>query len=174
MEKIPYSKFKYGQRVACKIKEQQINDAKISIDDDGTLYICHNNEDADGAEANNKLGYEFSWKIFNKYQDMVSDHDRVADLIFLDRSIEDVQEGDVVIYGCWERKVLGICGEVVFLSGKSNDDICTFYLTKYELKQANYTIKQDTPPTPPTITEVTLQEVADKMGVPVEQLRIKE
>jgi len=171
MEKIPYSRFKHGQRVTCKIERERIDDAKISIDEYGEVYVCQNKKD--GCDTDDKLGYAYSWSIYGDDREPTSDSG-LTDLIFFDRSIEDVQEGDVVIYGCWERKVLGICGEVVFLSGKSNDDICTFYLTKYELKQANYTIKQDTPPTPPTLTEVTLQEVADKMGVPVGQLRIKE
>lgn len=172
MKKIPYSKFKHGQKVTCKIKETQIDDAKISIDTNRTIYICHNHADAGGAEADNKLGYKFSWRIFDNHQNMVSDHYRVTGLIFLDRSIEDVQEGDIVASKDKdERKVLGVCGECVFLSMGHTHTSYSFAISKHDLKETKYTIKQDTPP---TLTEVTLQEVADKMGIPVEQLRIKE
>lgn len=171
MEKIPYSRFKHGQRVACKIEGTQIDDAKISINKDGAIFICQNKRI--GVRADDKLGYASSWVIFNSDRSPVHGLEReVAGLIFLDRSIEDVQEGDVIdCKGAREAKILGKCGEVIFLSKTNCHSLYGQALTIEQLKEAGCIIKQDTPP---TITEVTLQEVADKMGVPVEQLRIKE
>lgn len=172
MKTIPYSQFKHGQRVTCKIEREQIDDAKISIDEYGEVYVCQNKKD--GCDTDDKLGYAYSWSIYGDDREPTSDSG-LTDLIFLDRSIEDVQEGDVV----WsendeeitESKVLGRCGEVVFLSKTNIHSVYGQAVTIAQLKAANITIKQDTPP---TLTEVTLQEVAEKIGVPVEQLRIKE
>ena len=169
MEKIPYSKFKHGQRVTCKIEGTQINDAKISIDEYGEVYVCQNKKD--GCDTDDKLGYAYSWSIYGDDREPTSDSG-LTDLIFLDRPIEDVQEGDVVDYkGAREAKVLGKCGEVIFLSKTNCHSLYGQALTLEQLKEAGCTIKQDTTP---TLTEVTLQEVADKMGIPVDQLRIKE
>lgn len=38
-------------------------EGKISIDSDGSIYFCHNFEFADGCEADDLLGYKYSWEI---------------------------------------------------------------------------------------------------------------
>lgn len=169
MEKIPYSRFKHGQKVTCKIDGEQIDDAKVSIDKDGDVYVCQNKKN--GVDAENKLGYEYSWRIFYGNGALTAGA-CISAVTFLNRSIEDVQEGDIVASKDKdERKVLGVCGECVHVSYDTSHEDYNYTSTKHALKLYGYTIKQDTPP---TLTEVTLQEVADKMGVPVEQLRIKE
>lgn len=42
-------KYSHGQKVKCTIENIEIDDAKISIDKDGTPYICQNL--IDGCEA---------------------------------------------------------------------------------------------------------------------------
>jgi len=173
MQTIPYSKFRHGRKLKCKIKGVQIDDAKISVDSDGYIYICSNEGNADGCDADNKLGYRYSWKIFNEDRRLCGDHE-VTDLIFLDRTIEDVQEGDVVeIVGCDERTVLGRCGGVVFLSHRHDSKIFSQTISIEELKFFGYKLKQEAP-TMETGTEVSMGEIAEWRGIPVEQLRIKE
>jgi len=172
MQTIPYSEFRHGRKVKCKINGVQIDDAKISVDSIGDVYICHNDEhkDTEGFLVENRIGYKSLWLVLNKDQnsDKLLGGD-VTDLIFLDRTIEDVQEGDVVTDSDgYNRKVLGRCGDVVFLSSTIMHEAYSCTLSVGDLRKG-YRIKQDTP-----ITEVTLQEVADKMGIPVERLRIKE
>jgi hypothetical protein len=36
---------------------------KISIDESGAIFICHNYEDFDGSTADNLLGFRYSWMI---------------------------------------------------------------------------------------------------------------
>ena len=43
--------FKHNQKVTCEIDGKKITDAKISIDKDGTPYICQNEKD--GVTADN-------------------------------------------------------------------------------------------------------------------------
>jgi hypothetical protein len=170
MQTIPYSKFRHGRKLKCKIKGVQIDDAKVSVDSRGRVYICSNEGNADEYHTNNKLGYRHSWLLYGIGEAPCDDHYSVTDIVFLDRTIEDVQEGDVVVdEDGYNRKVLGRCGDVVFLSSTIMHEAYSCVLSVGDLRKGNYKIKQDTP-----ITEVTLQEVADKMGVPVEQLRIKE
>lgn len=65
--------------------------------------------------------------------------------------------------------VLGILGELVFLSNFSNKEYAGGIYTKKELQDAGYTIKGTTKET----LELSLEEVAEKFGVPVEQIKIK-
>ncbi len=50
---------KHGVSVTCQIQGEVIDDAKISIDDDGRYHICQNVQN--GHDAKNKLGYDLSW-----------------------------------------------------------------------------------------------------------------
>lgn len=143
MKTIPYSRFKHGQRVTCEIEGKKIDDAKIIIDSDGSIFICHKKKCGFITAA--KFGYKYSFCIFADKDGVLNN--RVTNLKFLPRTLDDIEEGDVVVdkYGD-ERKVLGACGEVYFLSRWDNfkkaiGDCCTLE----EIKQAGYTPKQDEP-----------------------------
>lgn len=56
--------FKHGMRVKCFIKGFEIKDAKISINKEGDIFICQNH--FDGFDAENKLGYLYSYWIDTK------------------------------------------------------------------------------------------------------------
>lgn len=143
MKKIPYSKFKHGQRVTCEIEGDKINDAKISIDNSGIVYILVNIKD--GGVADDLLGYEYCWKILSKNEDFYDGKEDVKNLKFLPRTIDDLEEGDLIGDECGVVvKVLGICGKVCFLS--EHDDFRTVDAAPYtlnELKEYGYTLKQD-------------------------------
>lgn len=86
------------------------------------------------------------------------------------RDLAHLQEGDVLMdkYND-ERMVLGICGKVIFISSTGFDNYGSGW-TAAELKNNGYTLKDATPAT----TELTVAEVAQKLGYKPGELRIKE
>ena len=80
-----YSELKHGMRVTCKIKDIQINDAKLSINKDGNVYICQNKLSRYNAE--NKLGYKYSWWVANYNKNLENWNTYVTDL----ESVEEVE-----------------------------------------------------------------------------------
>lgn len=143
MNTIPYNKFKHGQRVTCEIKGDIIEDAKISIDYYGMIYICQNKMEGD--EPEDKLGYKYGWKITYKKVEFFDGKESVKNLQFHPRTIDDLEEGDVVVDtdGC-EQKVLGICGNVYFLSEENEfTKVDEYYYTTQELEDNGYTLKQE-------------------------------
>ena len=144
MKTIPYSKFKHGQRVTCEVKGSLIEDARISIDDGGTVYICQNKNK--GVAAFYKFGYMYTWKIADKNQSHVDGNHSVENLKLLDRTLDDLEDGDVVVTSRGEkRKVLGICGTACFLSLCDNFRKAGTFLSIEELKDEYYTLKQEEP-----------------------------
>ena len=56
--------FKHGDRVTCTILGIDIEDARISINANGEPYICCNDKCAvTGFNADDKLGYKYSWML---------------------------------------------------------------------------------------------------------------
>lgn len=83
--------------------------------------------------------------------------------------MEDVQKGDVIVSHNNERTVIERLGDIVFTTGNRNDWKETTIWNTAELKTYGFTIKQPEP----ELTELTMQEVADKFGVDVSKLKIK-
>ena len=54
--------FKHGERVTCYIQGKFIEDAMVSINETGEVFICQNKKC--GQPASDKLGYKCSWAIF--------------------------------------------------------------------------------------------------------------
>ena len=54
-------KLHHGMSIECKIDGRYIKDAKVSISDNGSVFICQNYRD--GAKAHDRLGYKYSWFI---------------------------------------------------------------------------------------------------------------
>jgi phosphopantothenate synthetase len=96
----------------------------------------------------------------------------------LKKDIKDIttyEVGDVLVSSeSGERTVLAVCGRLVFLSNV-NDLTRTAFGSIYtveDVERSGRTFKSQ--PQEPTLTEVTLEEIAKLKGIPVEQLRIKE
>ncbi len=169
-KKIPYSDFKHGQRCTCEIDGQKVTDAKISINGDGSIYICQNIKD--GFEADDMFGYNYSWKLVNPNKDFKYGEALVTNLT-LPRTIEDVEEGDeIVSKDVGERKVLGRCGQIVFLGRLLSNDAYENTYSIHDLKFRGYTIKFAERNS--KLVEITMEEIADKFNIPLDQLRIKE
>ena len=173
MKTIPYNKFKHGQRVICDIAGTKIDDARISIDRDGRLYVCQNIKK--GGVAYNKLSYKYSWYLLSKNDDYYDGREEVANLKFFPRTLDTLEEGDVLLDpdGC-KFMVLGICGKVYFLSEENDFSRAAYYPCTLEELKEDYTLKQEEVEQEEQIQELTLEEIADKMGIPVEKLRIKD
>ncbi len=91
-----------------------IEDARISIDNDG-IYICQNV--INGYRCKNKLGYPCSWRYYG-FREKEYDKSVIMLESKIKRVIEDgLSQGDIIHNKIGaERKVLGICGEVIFIS----------------------------------------------------------
>jgi hypothetical protein len=74
-----YDQFKHGARCTCIIDGIKITDAKISIDEDGSVYICQNKKI--GATPQDKLGYKYSWLILYKDDDFEEEDRGITNLI---------------------------------------------------------------------------------------------
>ena len=76
-----YSELRHGMRVKCEITDTYIDDAKLSIDDNGNVWICQN--ERDGCDAVNKLNYRYSWFLTTrnrkKWADSVEDLESVEE-----------------------------------------------------------------------------------------------
>jgi hypothetical protein len=57
------SRFQHGDRITCVISGEEITDAKISINRNGNVYICHNRATKSGSQPSNKLGYSYGWYL---------------------------------------------------------------------------------------------------------------
>lgn len=170
MKTIPYSKFKHGQRVTCEIEGINVTDARISIQRDGEVYICNNK--AAGIEAHDLLGYTYSYFILKKNEDYNEEKNNCKNLKFPPRTLDNLEEGDVIVGIGGERKILGVCGEVYFLSMDKDFSAAWTGLTLNDITDCGYTIKQEAEEQ--EITELTLEDVAKLANVPVEKLRIKD
>jgi hypothetical protein len=54
----------HGKSVTCEIEGEYIDDAKISVQENGRVYICQNEKK--GENTDDKLGHEYSWGISYK------------------------------------------------------------------------------------------------------------
>lgn len=163
-------KFKHGDRVTCKIDGMEITDARISVERGGSNYICQNV--LTGTIASEQFGYKYAW-FFNV--DSPQD-EGVTELKLKERTIKShpLEEGDVLFdLKDTKAKVLGVCGKVVFLSYRTDFESVSHFRTQKELVASGWRLYRTTT-TEQEIKEVTLDEVAKALGIPVEKLRIKD
>lgn len=149
-------KFKHGDRVKCTIDGVGIKDAKISIDKDGTPFICQNKED--GWDAEDKLGYRYSWALDEEFED--SD---VTNLRPDKKSFDYPEIGDEYIDPNGESHfVLGVAGRVILLSSSTERNYYCYGFTKEHLIALGYTIANDEPNE--ETAEMTLEEIQKLIG----------
>ena len=82
-----------------------------------------------------------------------------------------VVEGDVIVDEDGDEQiVLGVCGKVIFISNINDHEGVYRFSTAKRLRELGYTMQTSRP----EVTELTMEEVAEKFGVDVENIRIKE
>lgn len=153
-----------GNRVRTKIKDKEIEDAKLQYER-GAWYICQNQKN--GGSCRNKLGYKYSWIVVDDYE-----AGKIEYLEPYTKTLADLEEGDLIKWEGDTHKVLGRAGSVVFLSNAIDHDKHNCSIAWMELEKKGVTIIQPEP-VEDTI-EVTLEQIAEKMGIPTDKLRIKE
>ena len=147
-------KFKHNQKVTCEIDGTKITDAKISIDKDGTPYICQNEED--GSWAEDRLGYKYSWSLNKDFTD-----GNVTNLKPFKKTIRDVEIGDILIRDGEEQMVLDVREKIIGLSEYYDfNSFCNFY-TFEELERYGYKLKDEPEE---KIEELTIEQVCKELG----------
>ncbi len=150
------NKFKHNDKVTCEILGERIEDARISINDNGRPYICQDKQN--GAHADDKLGYKYSWGLISDFTDSSVKNLKLK---------EDYSQGDILVNKDGDkRKILGVCGEVYLMSLTNNFENYTSGYTKYELDSLGYSLFTE-------IKEYSMDEIAKSLGVYVKDLKIK-
>jgi hypothetical protein len=94
--------FKHGDRITCYIEESYIEDAKISIDKKDNMFICQ--DECDGSNTNDKLGYKYSWNIYKTSNpesfeiQLVNDNNKVTQLkkfVELQKNQDDISTFEI-------------------------------------------------------------------------------
>lgn len=135
--------FKHGDKVTCYIEGEYIDDAMISIDSDRP-YICQNIRY--GLEAEDKLGYKYSFGLNRDFTEMQVKNLKLADTR-TEITWDNLQEGDVIVSKDGiKNKILFVGGKMVYHETKT---IIGYSCNKKDnLIRAGYTIKQPTPSQP--------------------------
>jgi hypothetical protein len=147
-------KFKHGDKVTCTIDGRKITDARISIDPNEDAFICQNVRD--GARARDLLGYKYSYYIGCDFS-----NPGVEDLKLVEKTLDNVEVGDMLVNKSREEhKVLGVCGEIVFLSRRQDFNDTLGCRTRHYLKVNGWKTKQEETPT----EELTMEELCKELG----------
>ena len=141
---------KHNQKVTCEIDGTKITDARVSIDEDGTSFICQNKKD--GLSAENKLGYKYSWSLTDSI---------VTNLKPFNKTIRDVEIGDILIRDGEEQMVLDVREKIIGLSEYYDfNSFCNFY-TFEELERYGYKLKDEPEE---EVEELTVEQVCKELG----------
>lgn len=161
-----------GRRFRAKIEGVECV-GKIRVED-GEVYLCQ--DDKCGTECKEKYGYCYSWKV-TRYGVVLLDRVGVKNFRLIDmtaseiESYKDWQVGDKV------RRPYDEIREVIFRSGKlvvleQSNGKATGNFTCDELFDMGFRFVAE-PATEDDTVELTMDEIAAKVGIPVEKLRIK-
>lgn len=169
-----------GMRVKAVIDDVVIDDAKVYVDRKDRIYICQNQKD--GSEADDKLGYKYSWVVTGVNEDDHTSMNRsdVTNFEVVGESMENLKTGDILVPKNDVEKdhylVLGVfnySGEDRVAYLEIYDNSMDRGSMSLEGAKTAYYVKGDIPEEA-TIKEVTLEEVAKTMGIDVKKLRIKD
>jgi len=134
----------------------EILDARISIDQDGTPFICQNL--MKGATANDKLGYKYSWILANDFTQCDVTNLKLVET----KSWDTLAWKDILVNKDGDRRmVLGILNDLVFTSMYGNFQIFWGGFTKKELKDSGYTIENLTED---VVEELTMEQLCKELG----------
>lgn len=166
-----------GWRFRCKI-DGTLATGIIRVAD-GCVYLCQNEKN--GSHSIDKKGYKYAWCVYSGTEaDFANPNIMVTDFRLIPITAEEIEA-----YKDWQvgdrlRKKDGLsrtievifrCGELVVGKFIDTGRALTNY-TCDELYEDGYRLIVDPAPEE-EIVEVTMDEIAGKMGVPVERLRVK-
>lgn len=159
-----------GRKFSAKIEGTYV-EGLIRVED-GRAYLCQNK--VDGYNCDDKLGYRFSWQVWDGSIDGLNETG-VTDLHLFSMTAEQIEVykdwhiGDKITDGIDTLEVIFRGGELVVC--KDSDDDATSNYTCNELHKRGYRLVVE--PEKEDIIEVTMDEIAKMKGVPVERLHIK-
>ena len=94
MKLTKYKDLKHGMYVTCEIGGKKIEDARLSIDEDGRVYICQN--EMSGSKGDELFGYKYSWFMAYKggYYEDWSDVKNIHSVE--EKTLDNLKKGDVL------------------------------------------------------------------------------
>ena len=154
------TKFKHGDRVTCTIEYEgavhDTTDARMSIDDNGTPFICHNNPNYDWSEADDMFGYPYCLRLSSDFTNTY-----VTNLKLAVKKVRDADVGDEVTSRAYLYKVIDSLPNSVLLSLNLEYATAGDMHSRDELEE-HFTFLEPTPTPPPE--EMTLEEVCRALG----------
>lgn len=151
---------------------RKLCEGRIRVEN-GCVYLCQNEED--GYECHYKLGYNYSYRVGDGSIQYLRDEE-VSDFRLLDmtaaeiEAYKDWQVGDKMKCADHVREVIFRSGELIVC--KDENGKATANYTCDEIYNYGWRLVADPAPEDETV-ELTMDEIAAKVGVPVEKLRIK-
>jgi hypothetical protein len=147
------SQLKDGMKVNFRSGKGHYHDYVITIEDNLCFISGIPFDDDQLVWDNVQNVFKISWHI-------------ITDLETVERTLDDVQAGDILVKDEYRYKVLGRLEDIIFISfiedSVSGFDRTNNYYTIYELKETGYKLESEV--TPSTL-KVTRKQVAEKFGV---------
>ena len=148
--------FKNGDRVTCIIYDTEILDARISIDQDGTPFICQNL--MHGVTANDKLGYKYSWMLAKNFTQLDVTNLKLVET----KSWDTLALKDILVNKYGDRRmVLDVRNDLVDVSNLNYFEAYRRTYTKKELQNLGYTIENLTEE---VAEELTMEQLCKELG----------
>lgn len=129
---------KHGQKIKFDFGGYFVDDAKISINKDGNIFICNNVMSVFNADDN--LGYKHTYILY----DANWDKNYLPELLFTVGNLEKLEVGDILVNDKgYERNTLAILNNtVVLLSDYDDFDTGNTWYTFDYLDKNNWNSKQ--------------------------------
>lgn len=162
-----------GKKFTANIEGVRV-EGKVQFEND-KFYLCQDRKDGDN--CSNKLGYRLSWTVGSGTISALETHN-VTDLEmrnFTAKEIEeykDFQVGDTLIRPgiYYDRKVVHKFEE--FLLTADSDDGKATLMTAEDLYENGWRLQMEAEEEKEEVVEMSVAEVAKKLGISVESLKI--
>lgn len=168
-----------GRMFSAKIEGEKVS-GKITVED-GYVYLCQ--DMFDGKDSRNKRGYKYSWSVRDGSKEGL-ENNSVSEFRLIKWTEEMVEAyKDWMVGDRLAKKGEDTLFEVIFRSGELvvlksvSNGVAGHNFTVDELYNLGFRIvppKVDDDDDDQEIKKLTMEEIAEKFGLPVENIRIKE
>lgn len=93
------------------------------------------------------------------------------DLLPYEKTLENLEVGDILTCGSAKKMVLGVCGKVYCVSEYDDYEASDNWYTVQEIEQNGW--KLYTEPKAPTVQELTVEQISEKLGYEVKVVKNK-